>query len=60
MEAYIFPEGLDEKRLAIAKRMAYFCSTADMADVLRLNDIVQTTISIRAADAAKEQTDKAG
>jgi hypothetical protein len=60
MEAYIFPEGLDEKRLAIAKRLAHFAATADMADVLRLDTIIQTTANIRATDAAKEQTDKAG
>lgn len=58
MEAYIFPEGMDEQRIDIAKRIARFCATASMADVLRLDTIIQTTANIRAADAATD--DKAG
>ena len=55
MEAYIFPEGLDEQRLAIAKRLAQFAATAEMADVLRLDTIIQTTANIRATDAQQAQ-----
>ena len=60
MEEYIFPEGLDEERIAIAKRLAQFAATADMADVLRLDTIIQTTANIRATDAQRAAQERAG
>lgn len=52
MEAIIFPESMTPERVEIAKRLAKFCQTAKLADVIRLDTIIQTTANIRASDEA--------
>lgn len=54
--AYIFPAELSEERKSIAERLLNFICTASDADVVRINDVVNTTASIREADRLADTT----
>ena len=51
--ALILPEGMTPERKAVAERILAFLCQASDEDVGRVDTVIQTTISIRSSDAAK-------
>ena len=52
--ALILPSEMTPERKAVAERILAFLCNASDEDVSRVDTVIQTTINIRAADAAKQ------